>query len=101
MRMLARACATLGLAHVTPCLLGTAFERLQQVFAVLKERIPGQSRYRYATFFYILTVRSSIYIVILYHNVYLNRAGNLTVIQEHCSVALGLILQKLCQENIR
>ena len=31
----------------------------------------------------------------------LNRADSSTVIQAHCSVGLGMILQKLYQENIR
>jgi hypothetical protein len=43
--MLARACAAIGLAQITPALLDVGFERLQQVLNVLLMRIPGQTKY--------------------------------------------------------
>ena len=68
---LARVCSAIGLAQIIPTLLNAEFERLQQVFNVLRMKIPGQTK-----------------------------TDSSAMVQAHCSVGLGIILQKLYKENI-
>ncbi|XP_028417258.1 focadhesin-like [Dendronephthya gigantea] len=69
--LLAQAAAAIALAQITPCLIDAEFERFKQVLEVLQTRMSEQAK-----------------------------ADSQTVVQTHCCIALGSIVQKLYDTNI-
>ncbi|XP_031566041.1 focadhesin-like [Actinia tenebrosa] len=68
--LLARACAALALSQLVPVLVTLEPDRVKTFTEALKHRVPGQPK-----------------------------AGSSSVIQNHCSLGLGLLLNKLYQEH--